>query len=151
MKAVKISSCWILLSLFFIYGCNIKTDKNRLELIKNEIRNVEQNFAELAKTDGVAKAFLTYASEEAVLYRDNKLFKGKEEIKAYFDKQTLKDIKLLWKPDYIDVALSGEMAYTYGNYTLSEIDLDGNNIIREGSFHTVWKRQKDNTWKFVWD
>ena len=47
--------------------------------------------------------------------------------------------------------LSRDLGYTYGHYTFSYIDSGGNKIENKGVFHTVWKRQSDGTWRFVWD
>jgi len=151
MKHVKYLLQLLLLTTLFFTGCKIKTEEDRLGLIKNEILRVEKNFAELAKTDGVENAFLTYAADEAILNRNNTLLKGKDAIGTYFKNETLKDVKLEWAPDFVDVSLTGDMAYTYGRYKLSAVDLEGKDILTEGNFHTVWKRQKDGSWKYVWD
>lgn len=36
-------------------------------------------------------------------------------------------------------------------YTYSVTDSTGETKSSSGIFHTVWKRQADGTWKFVWD
>lgn len=60
--------------------------------------------------------------------------------------------KFLWKPDTVIVAESGELVYTYGKYEHLEKDSVGNlKISSSGIFHTIWKKQKDGSWKFVWD
>jgi ketosteroid isomerase-like protein len=94
---------------------------------------------------------LAFADDDAVLNRNNNLVKGKEAIKAYFENETLKDVTLDWKPDFIDVSIAGDISYTYGKYTFSGIDQNGEKISSEGNFHTIWKRQKDGSWKYVWD
>jgi ketosteroid isomerase-like protein len=43
------------------------------------------------------------------------------------------------------------MAYTYGKYTWRSKDTANQNASFSGIFHTVWKRQADGTWKYVWD
>ena len=58
---------------------------------------------------------------------------------------------LKWKPDFVDVAASGDLGYTYGHYTYSYIDSTGKAAEDKGIFHTVWKRQPDGNWRFVWD
>ena len=63
----------------------------------------------------------------------------------------MENIKLEWKPDYIDVSISGDLGYTYGKFTFSAIDTTGKLIESEGIFHTVWKKQEDGSWKYVWD
>ena len=63
----------------------------------------------------------------------------------------LQDEKLIWKPDFVDVSASGDLAYTYGAYTYSYKDSTGAIVEQGGIFHTVWKRQADGGWRFVWD
>jgi ketosteroid isomerase-like protein len=60
--------------------------------------------------------------------------------------------KFLWNPDTVIVAERGELVYTYGKYEHLEKDSVGNlKISSSGIFHTIWKKQKDGSWKFVWD
>lgn len=142
----------VLISLLF-FSCNAETKKDLVEKWKNEIRETEQNFSNMAKDDGIKKAFTTYAAENAVLMRNDKLIVGKNEINIYFDKNNSKDttISLTWEPDFVDVSESGDLGYTYGKYTYSYTDSLGKRINSNGVFHTVWKRQPDKTWRFVWD
>jgi len=120
---------------------------------KEEIRQTEENFAKMVKISGIKEAFLVYADSDAVLLRNNKLYKGEKSIMEYFEKQKLSgtNVILEWKPNFIDVAESGELAYTYGKYTYSYIDSSGQKTEDKGIFHTIWKRQTDGKWKFVWD
>ena len=64
----------------------------------------------MVKIKSLAEAFIYYADENVVLNRDNNLIKGKDAIKAYFEKQTLKNVKLEWKPDFINVAISRRLS-----------------------------------------
>ena len=128
-------------------------EKNSHEIWKNEILETEQNFAAMAGDEGIRKAFLTYAAEDAVMMRNDKLIIGKENFHEYFGNQASEDNdqSLTWKPDFVDVADSGDLGYTYGHYTFSYTDSSGARIEKTGVFHTVWKRQADGTWRFVWD
>lgn len=119
--------------------------------LKTEILKAEKNFEEMAAEKGVAEAFYHFAAEDAVIMRNHKIFKGKAEIKKYFDSSEMTDIELKWKPDYIDVSASGDMAYTYGKFSFSAKDKAGKLLKSDGIFHTVWKRQADGQWKYVWD
>ena len=56
-----------------------------------------------------------------------------------------------WKPDFVDVSSSGDLGYTYGQYTFIRLDSIGNETASQGIFHTVWKRQSDGNWRFVYD
>lgn len=43
------------------------------------------------------------------------------------------------------------MAFTYGDYVFTSLDTLGNKKENKGILHTVWRRQNDGSWKFVWD
>ncbi len=141
-----------LLLVFLITACTTKPTNEMKEKYTAEVLKVETDFAEMAKQNGIAAAFLAFADEEAVLSRGT-LIRGKAEIKAYFEANVAvyKDLKLEWKPDFIEVSESGDLAYTYGNYSATSLAEDGSMKSDSGIFHTVWKRQADGQWKFVWD
>ncbi|MAE07819.1 MAG: hypothetical protein CL661_03540 [Bacteroidetes bacterium] len=153
MRNMKKLSPLLLLLLLFVYSCNTNSEKGSIEIWKNEILETEQNFTQLAQEEGIPVAFLAYADEDAVLLRNNKLVIGKNTIREYYANQGSEDtsIKLMWKPEFVDVAESGELGYTYGYYTFSYIDSTGKKVESDGVFHTVWKKQPDGTWRFVWD
>lgn len=138
--------------LVFIFLSCSPDEKHDLDKWKKEIVDTEHAFAEMAKREGIPKAFITFAAEDAVLLRNNNLIKGKEEFKVTFENRfSTEKVSLTWAPDFVDVSSSGDLGYTYGKYVFSTIDSVGNTQSNEGIFHTVWKRQADGTWKFVWD
>lgn len=142
----------IIMSFILFSSCNSIQESEKMENWKNEIILAEKNFANMAIEHGVSEAFLNYAASDAVLMRNDKLIKGKSEIRRYFEHTAnAASFSLTWTPDYVDVAQSGDMAYTYGKYVFTSTDSQGKDIIREGAFHTVWKRQANGEWKFVWD
>jgi ketosteroid isomerase-like protein len=118
---------------------------------KNEILKTEQTFAKMAKEIGISEAFFYYAAEDAVLKQNQTLCIGKEAIREHFEKQPTSRINLVWTPDFVDVSKSGDLGYTYGYYIMSFTDGNGKSTNNKGIFHTVWKRQSNGTWRFVWD
>lgn len=137
--------------IVFICSCTSKPEHADPDLLKSEILAVENAFAEAAGRDGVKQAFLAYAADGAVLVRGNRVIRGKEEMEDFFDQSTHTDVELKWGPDFVDVSSDGDMAYTYGPYTYRARDTSGADVNLSGIFHTVWKRQVDGTWKFVYD
>ena len=121
------------------------------ERARNEVLEAERKFAQMAARDGVMEAFLFYAADSAVIIRGNQAFKGKEGIRSYFENNPNNNVQLNWRPVFVEVSSGGDMAYTYGPYIYSAQDPDGINIRAEGIFHTVWKRQPNGEWKFVYD
>lgn len=134
--AVLLSTCLI--------ACNPSAE---VESIRTEILRTEKEFEKMAAEKGLMEAFYSFADENAVIKRgQDSLIKGKENIRNYYEKSGKRKITLTWTPDFIDVSESGDLAYTYGKYVL-KTDTSSS----EGIFHTVWKRQEDKSWKYVWD
>jgi ketosteroid isomerase-like protein len=130
-------------------GCNSRQDS--LEKWKAEIVETENEFAAMAGQEGITEAFLAFAADDAVLMRNNALVIGKEAMKESLEASSRADVSLSWKPDFVDVSSSGDLGYTYGKFIYTLTDSLGNKKVQEGIFHTVWKRQEDGSWKFVWD
>jgi len=141
--------------IFYFFTIAILTacysNTSNMKMLEKEILETEKTFAQMADTIGIAEAFIFYAADDAVLLRNNQLIKGKTAIQQYFteNSHTYETIKLKWLPDKIEVAESGDLAYTYGSYQV--IDTKTNNTTSTGVFHTVWKRQSNGQWRFVWD
>lgn len=137
----------IFISAILISACR-PSDK---EVIKNEIFQTEKAFEKMAAEEGIAEAFHYFADEKAVIKRENDtLISGKENIKMYYEK-TNKDATVNWTPDFIDVSDDATVGYTYGKYVW-KIKVKEDSVTEyKGVFHTVWKKQKDGSWKYVWD
>ena len=131
-----------------LWSCD---DPNQQEAAIAEISAIEKAFNDYAEEYNVKEAFLKYSADDAVLKRGGKIIKGKEGIRQYFEDQPYSEVKLTWKPDFIDAAASGDMAYTYGTYEFSALDSLQQPVHATGIFHTIWKRQADGSWKFVYD
>jgi ketosteroid isomerase-like protein len=126
------------------------TGSDRGEVIQ-EIRKVEQAFNDYLAENGIKAAFVEFAADQAVINRNDNIIKGRDSIAAYFDTWTYSEISLTWQPEFIDVSGSGDMAYTYGPYQFNAVDQNGVKLQVEGIFHTVWKKQQDGSWKYVYD
>jgi len=148
MKKLKFLS----LSLFFILNsCTQTANQVDIEKWKSEIVTVEKEFNDMAQAEGLAKAFHFYAAPDGVIRRGKKVIQGKEAIKQRYEKNVKPNETLTWKPTFVDVSSSGDLAYTYGDYIFTSVDTLGNSKESKGIFHTVWKRQEDGNWRFVWD
>lgn len=137
---------------FSILSCHSVSD-DQLEQWKQEITDTELAFSNMAEKEGVPAAFLAYSASDGVMMRNNQVIKGHSAMDEYFEASRSNPNKVLltWAPDFVDVASSGDLGYTYGKYTLTITDTLGKEQQAEGIFHTVWKRQADGSWKFVWD
>jgi len=139
----------LIASLLFV-ACKEKEDDP--EEIKTSVMKAEKDFEKMAAEKGIAEAFWYYAAPDAVIKRQNDtLIKGKENIKKYYSTDFYKRASVKWTPDFIDISEEGDMAYTYGKYIWFSSDSAGSVNEFAGIFHTVWKKQPDGDWKYVWD
>lgn len=139
----------MLLALCISLASAAQLDKEKL---KTEIISMEKAFETMLNEKGVAEAFSYFAADNAVIKRENDtLVKGKKAIFDYYSNPVYKTAHAWWTPDYIDISDDGSMAYTYGKYTWEMINAEGKKINYSGVFHTVWKKMKDGSWKYVWD
>lgn len=141
-----------LLLILIVVSCKTKTSMADKEKYKQEIIQAERDFAQMVKEQGMQAGFTFFADSNAVIRRGNEtLIKGKKEIEENYGNPRYKDVVLEWEADFVDVAQSGDLGYTYGHYNFEAKDSTGNPIKATGTFHTVWKRQSDGSWKYVWD
>jgi ketosteroid isomerase-like protein len=139
----------ILAGLLLNTSCHRIADK---EEIKQEIFQTEKAFEKMAAEKSVAEAFYYFADEKAVIKRENDtLIIGKENIKTYYDQRNNENAIVNWTPDFTAVSDCGTLGYTYGKYVWKIKNEDGDTLEYKGVFHTVWKKQHDGTWKYVWD
>ena len=112
----------------------------------------EKDFQQLLVAEGAASAFYKFASDSAVIKRENDtLIFGNEAIKNYYSNPFYKNAVAIWEPDYIEVSDDETMAYTFGKYEWTFTDSTGTKSNYKGIFHTVWKKIPGGSWKFVWD
>ena len=79
------------------------------------------------------------------------MIQGKESIAKGMSFLDQKDNHLTWTPVYADMATSGDLGYTFGTYEFRSKDKDGKPTVTYGKYASVWKKQKDGTWKVVMD
>jgi ketosteroid isomerase-like protein len=138
--------------LFISFDSVSQTNPSKSTGLIEEIRKIEKQFENDLNKMGAAFAFEKYAAPNAVIKRQNdSLIHGPKAIRQYYSTDIYKTAKAFWSPDYIDISQDGTMAYTYGKYHWKMSGKPGEVQEYRGIFHTVWKKQPDGTWKYVWD
>jgi ketosteroid isomerase-like protein len=109
---------------------------------------LEADFANAVAEQGHA-AFVSYFAEDGVELDDGGGIASREEI----SKQPTwpEGTSLSWTPIHGDMAASGDLGYTYGNYIFKSKDKEGKVVPHYGKYMSVWKKQKDGSWKVVVD
>jgi ketosteroid isomerase-like protein len=116
-----------------------------------QLVQLEAAFMKAAAERG-AQGYMSYYADNAVeLPNGADVVQGKENISKTMGFLDQKDNRLTWTPVYADMAASGDLGYTYGTYEFRSKDKDGKPTVSYGKYATVWKKQKDGSWKVVMD
>lgn len=59
--------------------------------------------------------------------------------------------RIAWRPRFVEVLSSGELALTRGPYWLETRAGDGTVTVQWGTFNSVWRRGTDGHWRVVFD
>lgn len=131
---------------------NNTTTTNEKQNAIREIDMAERDFQKMSAEKGIAEAFWFYADSNATIKRENDtLIHGRDAIRNYYSEPYYSTASVTWAPDFTDASEKGDFGYTYGKYTWQSKDSTGKVTEFRGVFHTVWKKQADGSWKYVWD
>jgi ketosteroid isomerase-like protein len=139
MKYFLSAGLILLTAIFFSW-------KNPFRNDKKELIDTERSFSASCMQNGLKAAFLAFGDDSMVLLRRNS-----EPLKAAMAKDHLTKTDfgpniLSWEPLDADISSSGDLGYTYGIYTVHLSD-----SVMQGTYATVWKKNKNGEWKFVLD
>lgn len=133
-------------------SCTRVKETKSVQVLKEEIVQTEKAFERMAREKGISEAFYFYADKNAVIKRaHDTLIQGNENIRNFYSNPVFQHATVTWAPDFTEVSSDGTLAYTFGRYRWKEPGKDGKIEEFKGVFHTVWKKQTDGSWKYVWD
>ena len=108
----------------------------------------ERAFAARALVVGWKQAFLEYFAPDAVGF--DKARPGSRESSFAKAPDPPPDLQLIWEPGYGDIAGSGDLGYLTGPVRNVRASRDGGKP-RYSNYTSVWKRQRDGSFKVVMD
>lgn len=127
----------LLLIANFMYSQSVKD--------YNDVVASEYEFINAAKVIGINRSFIEYAAEDGILFTPYPT-----NAKKYYSERKESSAILDWAPIYVFCSQSGDLAFSTGYWN---IKLKGSDTTEasNGSFATVWQKQKDGRWKFTID
>lgn len=130
---------------FCACGHNAGSEDHSEQAVK-EITAADKAANDMAAKDGFLKTILYYSDDSIIKPKEGALpIIGKSKLAAnYAGQEDTKDIS--WEPFRVEAAASGDMGYSFGNWKYKIGDSTS-----YGDYYTIWKKQKDGTWKFVVD
>ena len=140
----------LLLIVSFISCREEKKDEDVIDLgaEKTNLLNTDKAFSALSAKEGMKAAFIEYIDSNGVLLKPNYMpIIGANAI-DYLIQQNDTAYVLTWQPQTAVVSKSADLGYTYGIYAIQAKAAD---TILYGTYVSIWKKQRDSTWKFVLD
>jgi len=136
---------------------DMKLDRSKADERTGDVIATEYAFAKYAGEKGIIEAFHQFIADTGIALgpsgtpRTKETYAGALAAARKREKSSAGKALLEWEPVFSYVAESGDMAYNFGPYTYTGTRADGTVETGHGYFLTVWKKQPDNTWKFVFD
>jgi uncharacterized protein (TIGR02246 family) len=132
-------------------SCNQPADTRDADMqaVKDNEAQWNQDWA----SKDLDKIAVHYADDAVVMAPGSPATTGKDAIRGEL-KQMVSDpaLSLKFQASKVEVAKSGDLAYTQGSYTLTLTDPQTKQIVNDhGSYVTTYRKQADGTWKAVLD
>ncbi len=133
--------------ILVIIGCGSKMNNSKSI---DELIATDQEFSDLSQKEGVPVAFDRFMDDDAVMYRNKQVpVIGREAIRKLFDGYP--DASLTWEPFKTEVGSGGDLGYTLGKWTFTAGTEQDGIPVGYGFYVTIWKKQPDGNWKYVFD
>lgn len=129
-------------------GASSKKQSDAIEAIKK----ADLAFCEAAKARGL-DGWMSWFAEDATAFPPGKdLIHGQAALRQFYSGMfARKDFSIEWAPVQADAAGSGDLGYTIGKAKFRWTDKDGKAVDAAGKYLTVWKKQRDGSWKVAAD
>ncbi len=130
-------------------GCAKKAD---IEAERTALRQADADWAKTVAEKN-ADAFTGYFTADGVVMAPNlPAVSGTDAIHAWVSaNMALPGFAVTWEATSAEVAASGDIGYTLGNFTFQMSMPDGSPLNDHGKYATIWKKQADGTWKIAAD
>jgi ketosteroid isomerase-like protein len=140
----------VLLTAAFLNGCG---EQNRIDMNEetNRLLQTDRDFATASLEHGAANAFRMYLLDDAIMFsRGRHPVRGRNSIYEVMSAGGEDDV-LEWTPRAGDVAASGDMGWTWGEYIFTTTGGDGLETNTYGKYVNIWKKNADGEWRVAAD
>ncbi len=142
-----------LMLLSFTFNCTQKSNIISIEDHINQLIQTDKDFSSYSVENGTGPAFIAFADSAVIMISDGgRTVVGRDNLTNYMGTDNPSGSPVLkWEPLKAEVAASGDLGYTFGRYESIALDSLENEVIKYGTYVSVWKKQDDGSWKFVID
>lgn len=144
----------LMLLALVVYGCgqdSAKPPANSSSVSADTLLRMEEAFSQTSEKEGFHTALKTFMAPQATkLVEGHHPLIGSDSIARVLDSQPDTAIVMTWKARHAEIAASGDLGYTWGDWILRKKHPQAGDTAY-GNYFTVWKKQADGSWKWVLD
>ena len=149
MKAFRLVLILVVLVAIFAFPYAHPTASASPKATADTLKQLEGEFMKAAAEKGSQGYMSYYADDSVELPNGGAIIPGKANIAKGMGFLDDKNNRLSWTPVGADI--SGDLGYTYGTYEFHSKDNEGKPTVEYGKYTSIWKQQKDGSWKVVLD
>ena len=117
-----------------------------------KVMQVSKEWSQAASTGDVEKTVSYWADDAVVMSAGQPSLSGKQAIREMVQESyKIPGFRISWQPQTVKVSESGDMAYLIENSQVSFNDSTGKQITMNNKAVSIWRKQKDGSWKNVVD
>lgn len=137
--------------LFFLVLIILSACKNSTQVNSDNeldlLRETDKKQAEACSARDLS-LFLSFSDDDVIGFQATPI-RGKEDLKKFWENMfSLPDYQITWQAEDVFVSQSGDIGYTSGPWQ-QQWTQDGKLIKSDGRYLTIWRKQKDGTWKEI--
>ncbi len=148
MKATTFFKSLFILTLLLTFSCQQEKVDTKEE--GKKLMQASRDWAKAANSRDIEK-IMSYWTEDAIMYSAGEPeLKGQKAIREMVE-ASMKDpnFSISWEPVSAEISESGDMGYLLENSKITMKDSAGAEKIMTFKGVTIWKKQKDGSWKNV--
>jgi uncharacterized protein (TIGR02246 family) len=151
---MKLCAAWCgagVLTLLLM-GCN-QTAPDTHDADVKALKDNEMQWNQDYAAKDADKLVAHYADDAVLMVPGTPPTSGKDSIRKALQQMTTDPaLSLKFEPSTVEVAKSGDLAYTQGSYNLTVTDPNSKQVVHDhGSYVTTYRKQSDGSWKAVAD
>ena len=117
-----------------------------------KVMQLSKEWSQTVSTGDLEKTVSYWADDAVVMSAGQPSRNGKQAIREMVkESYKIPGFRISWQPQSVQISESGDMAYLIENSQVSFSDSTGKPITINNKAVTIWRKQKDGSWKNVVD
>lgn len=150
-KSMSVSRCQAAgLALAGVVSLATPLESWPAEASENDVRCTEIAFSRSVETRDI-EAFSAFLDEDARFIGGSVTRGDAAIVEAWTPFFSETGPELVWRPYFVEVAASGDLALSRGPYRMRSVNSEGNTVESWGIYNSTWRKTGDGSWKILFD